>query len=92
MAKYRGRITQDVTYFNDTLLTKDPQKGCGGTNYTAVVDNIIKDKAKLSIVITDDDGYQKPNNLSTLPEVIVVPVGTTHTVLAKELQVTEIQI
>lgn len=90
LKKYRGRISNDVIYFNDTLLVKDPINGSGGTNYTAVVDSIIRDKPKLSIVITDDDGYQKPANLPPLPEIVVVPIGAVSTNLAKELSLLEL--
>lgn len=91
LKKYRGRITNDVIYFNDTLLSKDPINGGGGTNYQAVVDNIIKENAKLSIVITDDDGYS-PDKKYELPPTIVVPVGASHTVLARVLSLKELSI
>lgn len=89
LKKYRGRITNDVIYFNNTLLREDPMRGDGSTNYQAVVDNIIKERAKLSIIITDNDGYTKPEGLSAIPPTIVVPVGTQRTVVARELNLNE---
>lgn len=90
--KYRGRVTNDVIYFNDNLLTKDPMIGQGGTNYDAVIENIIKEKAKLAIVITDDDPYHKPEKLESLPEIIIVPVGATTTNLARNLSLKELSL
>lgn len=88
LQKYRGRINQDVIYFNDKLLIDDPVTGGGGTNYSAVVDNIIKERANLAIIITDDDNYN--GEKVTLPTTLVVPVGVTSTNIASKLNLLEL--
>lgn len=90
LLKYRGRINHDVIYFNDTLLAKDPLNGSGGTNYNAVIDNIIRDRARLSIIITDDDSYTRPDGLAKIPATIVIPVGTKRTNIARVLNLQEL--
>lgn len=83
VTKYRGKIEKDVFYFNNNLLTVDPMVGSGGTNYQAVVDDIIRNQAELSIIITDDDYCHIEFDKKRLPKVLVVPVGCSSTVIAK---------
>ena len=92
LLKYRGRVECDVLYFADRLMTADPGRGGGGTNYQCVVDQIARDRAKLAVVITDDDsssGVQVPRDL---PNVVVVAVGCASTSLSKTLRVPEVAV
>jgi predicted metal-dependent peptidase len=89
LRKYRSKIDKDVIYFNDTLMNDDPLKGLGGTNYKAVYDDIVRNNAELSIVITDNDSCEdtvKP----TTQKVIVVPVGCASTLFAQKIRAKEI--
>jgi len=88
LKKYRGRIKNEVLYFNDTLIVQDPKIGQGGTNYQAVIDNIIREKAQLSIIVTDDDVYNG-DIPKKLPNTIVFPVGTQKTDIASKLGLLE---
>lgn len=86
--KYRGKVEQDVIYFNDTLLTKDPLIGGGGTNYQAVVFDIVKNNAELNMVITDDDSCVDFEDIK--PKILVIPVGCTATDFARKTHSLEV--
>lgn len=84
LLKYRGRLQNDVIYFNDTLYTEDPRSGSGGTNYKAVFDNILETNPEIAVVITDDDFcIDFTDRLKS--KVIVIPVGCSHTVFASKV-------
>lgn len=88
LKKYRCNIKQDIIWFNDDLLSSDPKQGGGGTNYQAVIDNILRDCAQLSIIITDDD----PCALTIIkkpPATLVISIGCHNTNIAKILNAKE---
>ncbi len=89
LSKYRGSIINDVLYFNDELMEKDPMIGNGGTNHQAVVDEIVKSQSELSIIVTDDDDglSEIPKNL---PKTLIIPIGCQHTSIARKLGVIEV--
>ena len=84
LVKYRGKVTMDTVYFADNLMKEDPGKGGGGTNYTAVIENIKKDKAQLSIIITDDDCCSYEGK-QLEQKVIVIPIGCEKTSIAEKI-------
>lgn len=90
LLKYRGRISHDVIYFNNTLMHVDPIDGGGGTNYQCVLDDIMKTRAALSIIITDDDSVNISVVPKDLPNILVVRVGCNYTQLANTLRVMEV--
>lgn len=90
LLKYRGRISHDVIYFNNTLMHVDPMEGSGGTNYQCVLDDIMKTRAALSIIITDNDGVNITNVPNNLPNILVVRIGCSSTELASKLRVPEV--
>lgn len=77
LRKYRARIDCDVLYFNNSVLTKDPKYGQGGTNYLAVWSNILRDRAEVSVVITDSDPCEPlpVDPREKPPTVVVVHIG-----------------
>jgi predicted metal-dependent peptidase len=87
--KYRGKIEKDIIYFNNVLLHQDPGFGNGGTNYQAVVDDIIRNGSDVSIVITDDDDCVDFEKM-TFPKVLVIPVGCVSTSLAHKIGAKEV--
>lgn len=87
LSKYRGRLDNDVYYFNHNLMIKDPGVGDGGTNYYAVTEKIIEDNADLSIIVTDDDIYNGEH--VKLPKTIVIRVGCQKTSIAETLRLPE---
>lgn len=91
LKKYRGRINSDCIYFNDILRIEDPINGGGGTNYSCVVEHINTSSSTLSIIITDDDPCSE---IYPLPKknILVVPIGCTHTNIGRALSVKEIAI
>lgn len=87
--KYRGKVEQDVLYFNDTLLLKDPINGTGGTNYQIVVADIMRNNAEINIVITDDDGCVD-FDFKIKDKILVIPVGCASTNFARKTQSVEV--
>lgn len=80
LARYRARLRCDVIYFADTLMCRDPMHGDGGTNYTAVLEDINRSLPDVAVVITDDDpamNVPKPSR-----PVVVIPIGCQRTKLA----------
>jgi len=88
LKKFRGKINKDVFYFNNGILLKDPMRGDGGTNYEAVIDIIKKDKAEMSIIITDDDYCACKSE--KIDKTIVIPIGCSKTKIANVFGLTEV--
>jgi predicted metal-dependent peptidase len=85
LTKYRGRVELDVVYFATTLMLADPGKGAGGTNYQPVVDAIYRDRADVSVIITDQDSAEGVTVPKGMPSVLVVPVGCSITSIGAKL-------
>lgn len=87
LVKYRGRVEFDVVYFADKLMLKDPGRGVGGTNYQPVVDLIAKDRAEVSVIITDADSADGVKVPKDMPAVVVVPIACDVTSIGQVLNV-----
>lgn len=85
LQKYRSKIERDVIYFHDNLFYKEP-KSSGGTNYIAVVKDIVKNNPELAIIITDDD-YCEEECGRIIKEyngkLITIPIACPNTSLSK---------
>ena len=92
LAKYRGRVKRDVLYFNDDLFEADPINGSGGTNYQVVVDDLLKQKSNLAIIITDNDSADGLIINKKIPKVLVVCVGCDSSDIARKLNCQELRI
>lgn len=85
LMKYRGRVDCDVIYFADALMSIDPGRGCGGTNYQPVIDQIVADRAEISIIVTDADSAAGVAVRGRLPPVVVVPIDCQVTSIGQML-------
>lgn len=86
LMKYRGRVDCDVIYFADSLMSTDPGRGCGGTNYQPVVDQIVADRAEIAIIVTDADSAEGVTVRGALSPVVVVPIDCQVTDIGRILR------
>lgn len=89
-AKYRADVAIDTLYFNNDVLDVDPVHGNGGTNYSAVRDNIELNNPEIAIVITDNDYCCELEPVKS--DIIVIPVGCQTTNFAVMLGAVEVAI
>ena len=90
LMKYRGKIKQDVIYFNDVLMAVDPLMGSGSTNHQLVVNDLASHNSNLTVIITDDDSMNIKVPAKLPENIIVVRVGCLSTTLAKQLDCVEV--
>jgi len=90
LVKYRGRIKRDILYFNDYLLEVDPINGSGGTNYQVVVDDLVKQRASLAVIITDNDSADGLIMNTKIPKTLVVCIGCDSSDIARKLNCQEL--
>ena len=86
LVKYRSSIKADVRYFSDEV-SASPIEG-GGTNYLAVLEDVMEHRPEISIVLTDDDsnhiaeGYTGHLEVTEHSKLLVIPIGCATTWLA----------
>jgi predicted metal-dependent peptidase len=90
LQKYRGSIKKDVVYFNDILFNIDPINGFGGTNYSVVIEDIVKNRSLLSIIITDNDSCNL-KNYKNLPHILIIRIDCNKTWLSEKLNITDVE-
>jgi len=93
--KYRGKIKQDAIYFNNVLFSIDTGVGSGGTNYNAVIRHIADNNSELSVIITDNDGAKREDNVAKkieLKKIIIIPIGCARTDLSQKYNIKEVTI